>query len=84
MDNTSSIEHNQEEVTELLWSNPESQFDISSIRPHNCMVDIVQRGNYIHCNEGNHGMRIPAGKILNKRDGEWVLDNIVVLMSKMI
>ena len=51
------------------WGNysvPDSTFDISALKPHKCMSDIIQRGNYIHCNVGNHGMRLPVGKMLVK------------------
>jgi hypothetical protein len=44
------------------------------------MQDIEQRGNYIHCRAGNHGMRIPAGKILNKdANGNWVLEDMQII-----
>lgn len=49
-----------------VWGKPESNFDLSQIKPHQCMTDLVQRGNYLHCNTGNHGMRIPVGKMLTK------------------
>lgn len=65
------------------WSRPETSFDITKVKPHACMVNIEQRGNYIHCFDGNHGMRIPAGKILDKDDaGNWIIKDIQVLPSQ--
>lgn len=65
--------------TQLLFARNESNFDITKVKPHQCMTDIVQRGNYIHCNTGNHGMRIPADKILvQKADGSFDLEDMVV------
>lgn len=62
------------------WASNESNFDIAAAKPHACMSDIVQRGNYLHCNTGNHGMRIPAGKILIQTpEGAFDLVDMVVL-----
>lgn len=56
------------------WATPSSTFDMRNLKPHKCMVDVVQRGNYIHCSTGNHGMRIPQGKMLTKDEqGNWDL-----------
>lgn len=60
-----------------VWGTPASSLDIKALKPHNCMVDIIQRGNYIHCNIGQHGMRIPQGKQLVKdAQGNWDLIDI--------
>ena len=57
-----------------VFGTPSSSFDMKAVKPHACMQDIVQRGNYIHCNVGNHGMRIPLGKMLVKdAKGNWDL-----------
>lgn len=69
----------QQPAAGLLWARNESNFDVSAVKPHKCMDNIVQRGNYIHCFTGNHGMRIPAGKILTKdAAGNWALADMVV------
>lgn len=64
-----------------MFSAPDSSFDVSKVKPHACMTDIVQRGNYIHCNTGNHGMRVPPGKILTQQDGRFALTDIVIQES---
>lgn len=63
----------------LEWNENVSNFDITKIKNHACMVNVKQIGNYIHCFDGNHGMRIPQGKILDRVDGQWVLKDMVVL-----
>lgn len=65
---------------DLQFSRPSSQVDLSLVKPHVCMQNIEQRGNYIHCRDGNHGMRIPAGKILNKdKNGNWILEDMKII-----
>lgn len=62
-----------------LFASPSSSFDSSKVKPHVCMQNVEQRGNYIHCHNGNHGMRIPHGKILTKdADGNFQLEDILV------
>ena len=60
------------------FAQPDSIFDLSKVEPHQCMTDMVQVGNYLHCNTGHHGMRIPAGMVVNCHDGQWVLEEMVV------
>lgn len=55
---------------------------MTKVKPHACMDNITQRGNYIHCVPGNHGMRIPQGKILDRIDNQWVLKDMVVLKTE--
>jgi hypothetical protein len=63
-----------------LYASPSSAgIDPSMVKPHACMVNVVQRGSYIHCHTGNHGMRIPPGKILVKgADGVFTLEDMVI------
>lgn len=63
------------------WATPDSRIDLSVVKPHTCMTDLVQRGNYIHCNVGHHGMRIAPNQILDNVDGEWVLRDMIVQNS---
>lgn len=65
--------------TQHRWGSNTGTFDMSKLKPHRCMVNLHQRGNYIHCRDGNHGMRIPAGKILVKTPDGWNLDDVTVL-----
>ena len=73
MDGESTIENPSESTEALNWAKPDSTFDITKLTPHDCMTDIIQRGNYIHCNTGNHGMRIPHGQMLIKVGDKWDL-----------
>lgn len=62
-----------------LFAKPSSSVDMNQVKPHACMERVEQRGNYIHCFAGNHGMRIPHGKVLNKDvHGNWILEDILV------
>lgn len=68
--------------TKHLWATPFSQFNREGLRGHKCMDQIEQRGNYIHCRTGNHGMRIPQyTKLVRRDDGTWDLEDIKVLVT---
>lgn len=60
------------------WAENESSFDLSQVKPHICMQDMAQFGNYIHCKTANHGMRMPANKILVKTAEGFGLEDMVV------
>lgn len=66
MDGEPTPENSSAPQVDLKYALPESEFDMQAVVPHACMVDMVQLGNYVHCNIGQHGMRIPAGKMLTR------------------
>ena len=62
-----------------LWAKPGARVNLDVLRKHQCMVNIVQKDGYIHCYNGNHGMKIPPGKILVKKDGVFTIEDVVIL-----
>lgn len=54
-----------------------SGFDIGSLEPS--QHAIIQVGNYIECKTPGHkhGSRIQANKILNKKDGKYILEDMI-------
>lgn len=66
-----------------FFASPSSAFDMSHVKPHACMQNVEQRGNYIHCFDGNHGMRIPHGKMLTRdSNGNFQLVDMMVVDEK--
>lgn len=62
-----------------FFASPSSTVDMNAVKPHACMENVRQRGNYIHCMNGNHGMRIPPGKVLTKDGhGNFQLEDVVI------
>ena len=63
-------QQNQEVNPWPAFGKNESNFDISLVKPHSCMQNIVPRTMYgqhfAHCIDGNHGIHIPHGKMLIK------------------
>lgn len=64
-----------------LYATPSSRIDLSQVKPHDCMTDVVQKGNYIHCYTGHHGIRLKPNQILNKKNGQYVIEEMVVQES---
>jgi hypothetical protein len=60
---------------------PEHTFDIDAMELSAEIVDAIQLGNYLHCTT-DKGLKfrqhVRQGKVLNKRDGRFVLENVVV------
>lgn len=43
---------------------PGARVDMLNVQAHTCMKNVVQRGNYIHCFDGNHGIRLEHNQVL--------------------
>jgi hypothetical protein len=67
-----------QEIVEPTPVIPTTDFDISKITPHQCMVDVVQYGPFVHCNTANHDMYIGPLKQLTKVDDKFTIVDIVV------
>jgi hypothetical protein len=81
MDDKPSIKDDSETLatdpSKHKWAKNESNFDMSLLKPHACMQNIKQIGNYIHCYTGNHGMRLQPGTMLTKdADGNFTVVDI--------
>lgn len=71
--------NSQPHFPQHLFASPSSSVDLRQVKPHACMQNIENRGNYIHCFEGNHGIHIPQGKMLSKdANGEWRLEDMII------
>lgn len=55
-----------------------SGFDIGNLTTQTEHV-LIQNGTYLECKTPghHHGTRIPQGKILNMRDGRYVLEELI-------
>lgn len=72
-------EATEQSPPELNWAVPESEFDLSTLKPQK-HGKFTQRGDYLICGmDGhNHATKLPPGKVLTKRNGQYVLDDIVL------
>ena len=63
-----------------LFASPSSDgINPATMRPHVCMQDVEQQGNYIHCKTGSHGMRLAPDEILEKdANGQFIISKVVV------
>lgn len=46
------------------FASPSIRYNMATIKPHTCMKNVVHRGNYIHCKDGNHGIRLEPDQML--------------------
>ncbi len=71
-------ESNEQEVVAEEVRLPEHEFDLTSITPEE-HPELYQRGNFIICKCHGHGSSIPPGKILTKKNGEYALEDEVII-----
>lgn len=65
----------------LYENEPEYTFDFSKMNLTTNIADCYQRGNYLVVTTDKNvtfRYRLPQGKILNKKDGRWVLEDMVI------
>lgn len=72
----------EQQVAEIKdESKPEYEINLDTIEANVTLVDVHQEGNYLvgTTDKGvRFRQRIPQGKILNKLDGKWILEDIEV------
>lgn len=64
-----------------FWAKPSTRVDLTAVRPHTCMQNIKQIGNYIHCFDGHHGVRLAPNQMLVKDGDNFVIKEIEVHQS---
>lgn len=64
-----------------FWAQPSSRVNLSTVKPHRCMVNIKQIGNYVHCYDGHHGVRLAPNQMLVKQGDNFVIKEIEVQQS---
>ena len=65
------------EAVKLFWAKNEHEVNLDELKPQD-HPELIQRGNYIICLCHNHQVGIDPDLVLNKRDGAYVLDPLVV------
>lgn len=67
-----------------FWARPESRIDLTAVKPHKCMQNIRQIGNYVHCYDGNHGVRLKPNQMLVKEGDNFIIKDIEVHQSPVL
>lgn len=64
------------------FATPSSRVDLATVKPHTCMQNVKQIGNYVHCYDGQHGMRLAHDEILVKKaDGTFIIEKINIVTT---
>lgn len=65
-----------------FFATPDIRRDLSAVKPHACMENVRQIGNYVHCFNGNHGMRLAPGDILVRQsDGTFTVEPMKIVTT---
>lgn len=65
------------------YATPDTRVDLSKVKPHACMTNIKQIGNYVHCYNGNHGMRLgPHDMLVQNKDGQFEIVQITPTVTE--
>lgn len=64
------------------FATPDVRRDLTAVKPHACMENVRQIGNYVHCFNGNHGMRLAPDDILVRQsDGTFTVEKMKVITT---